>query len=396
MVDYRFKANNRFEIMTPSGFQPFGGMRCLNKTSIYTITFSNGKTLKCSDNHSFMLDGEKILASDLVIGSKISSVDNRYVDVVSIECTDMDTTLYDIVEVCGGNIFNVDGVVSHNCDFISSGYTVVDGSVLEWYNETYITEPVEKRGFDANYWIWDYPNYEKDYVVVADVARGDGADYSAFHVIDVERVEQVAEYRGKIETKQYGAFLTSVATEWNNALLVIENANIGWAVIQEAIDRNYQNLYYSYRELGYVDDDIHLRRGWDLKLKEDMVPGFSMTQRTRPLIVSKLDTYMREKSPIIHSKRLLDELFVFIWNGSKAEAQRGYNDDLVISFSTGLWVRDTALKLRKQGMDLTRSTLGSIIKSSGDRGVYSNNAYQQNPYSMKDIKGNDVDLSWLL
>ena len=150
MVDYRFKANNRFEIMTPSGFQPFGGMRCLNKTSIYTITFSNGKTLKCSDNHSFMLDGEKILASDLVIGSKISSVDNRYVDVVSIECTDMDTTLYDIVEVCGGNIFNVDGVVSHNCDFISSGYTVVDGSVLEWYNETYITEPVEKRGFDVD------------------------------------------------------------------------------------------------------------------------------------------------------------------------------------------------------------------------------------------------------
>ena len=396
MIDYNFKANNRFEIMTPSGFQPFGGMRCLNKTSIYTITFSNGKTLKCSDNHPFMLDGEKILASDLVVGSKISSVDNQYVDVVSIEYADMDTTLYDIVEVGGGNIFNVDGVVSHNCDFISSGYTVVDGSVLEWYNETYITEPVEKRGFDANYWIWDYPNYEKDYVVVADVARGDGADYSAFHVIDVESVEQVAEYRGKIETKQYGAFLTSVATEWNNALLVIENANIGWAVIQEAIDRNYQNLYYSYRELGYVDDDVHLRRGWDLKLKEDMVPGFSMTQRTRPLIVSKLDTYMREKVPIIHSKRLIDELFVFIWNGSKAEAQRGYNDDLVISFSTGLWVRDTALKLRKQGMDLTRSTLGSIIKVSGDRGVYSNNGYQQNPYSMKDIKGNDVDLSWLL
>jgi len=395
-MNYNFKVNNRFEIMTPSGFQPFGGMRCLNKTSIYTITFSNGKTLKCSDNHPFMLDGEKILASDLVVGSKISSVDNQYVDVVSIEYADMDTTLYDIVEVGGGNIFNVDGVVSHNCDFISSGYTVVDGSVLEWYKETYITEPVEKRGFDANYWIWDYPNYEKDYVVVADVARGDGADYSAFHVIDVESVEQVAEYRGKIETKQYGAFLTSVATEWNNALLVIENANIGWAVIQEAIDRNYQNLYYSYRELGYVDDDIHLRRGWDLKLKEDMVPGFSMTQRTRPLIVSKLDTYMREKVPIIHSKRLIDELFVFIWNGSKAEAQRGYNDDLVISFSTGLWVRDTALKLRKQGMDLTRSTLGSIIKISGDKGVYSNNGYQQNPYLMKDIRGNDVDLSWLL
>jgi hypothetical protein len=31
--------------------------------------------------------------------------------------------------------------------------------------------------------------------------------------------------------------LVSVATEWNNALLAIENANIGWAAIQPALDR---------------------------------------------------------------------------------------------------------------------------------------------------------------
>ena len=230
-----------------------------------------------------------------------------------------------------------------DCDFISSGYTVVEGSTLKWYEETHVKDPIEKRGFDGNYWLWDYPNYSRDYVVVADVARGDSTDYSAFHVFDVENVEQVAEYKGKIETKQYGAFLTSVATDWNNALLVIENANIGWAVIQEVIDRNYTNLYYSYRDLGYIDEDIHLRKGFDLKRKDDMVPGFSMTSRTRPLVISKLDTYMRERTPVIRSKRLIDELFVFIWSGSRAEAQRGYNDDLVISFSTGLWVRDLSL-----------------------------------------------------
>jgi len=145
-----------------------------------------------------------------------------------------------------------------DCDFISSGHTVVEGSTLQWYEETYIKDPLEKRGFDSNYWLWDYPNYSRDYVVVADVARGDSSDYSAFHVFDVETVEQVAEYKGKIDTKQYGAMLTSVASEWNNAMLVIENANIGWAVIQEVIDRNYANLYYSYRDLGYVDEDIHI------------------------------------------------------------------------------------------------------------------------------------------
>ena len=281
-----------------------------------------------------------------------------------------------------------------DCDFISSGYTVVDSSILTWYTETYVKDPIEKRGFDGNYWLWEYPNYSRDYVVVADVARGDGQDYSAFHVIDIETVEQVAEYKGKIETKQFGAMLTSIAAEWNNAMLVIENANIGWAVIQEVIDRNYQHLYYSYREVGYVDDDIHLRKGWDLKKKEDMVPGFTMSSRTRPLVISKLDTYMREQTPIIHSKRLIDELFVFIWNGSKAEAQQGYNDDLVISFSTALWVRDTALKLRQHGIDLSRIALTHISRTQGT--VYNNRMGQHNPWVIKDGRGGDLDMTWIL
>ena len=73
-----------------------------------------------------------------------------------------------------------------DCDFISSGHTVVDGPIIQWYEQTFIEDPKEKRGFDSNYWIWEYPNYSTSYVVVADVARGDGADYSAFHVLDIK------------------------------------------------------------------------------------------------------------------------------------------------------------------------------------------------------------------
>ena len=45
----------------------------------------------------------------------------------------------------------------------------------------------------------------------------------------------------KIGTKDYGNVLFSIATEYNDALLVVENANIGWAVIQQLIDRGYRN-----------------------------------------------------------------------------------------------------------------------------------------------------------
>ena len=81
--------------------------------------------------------------------------------------------------------------------------------------------------------------------------------------------------------------LYGVAAEYNNALLCIENANVGWAVIQVVLDRGYPNLFYSYKQDGYVDENIHLRKGYDLKDKQDMVPGFSTTSRTRPLLISK-------------------------------------------------------------------------------------------------------------
>ena len=43
-------------------------------------------------------------------------------------------------------------------------------------------EPIEKRGIDSNLWIWEPADYTKDYIVCADVSRGDSTDYSAFHI----------------------------------------------------------------------------------------------------------------------------------------------------------------------------------------------------------------------
>ena len=250
-----------------------------------------------------------------------------------------------------------------DCDFISSGHTVVDGAILMDY-EVKCIDPIEKRGYDNAYWVWDYPNYEKDYIVVADVARGDGGDWSTFHVIDVQDVVQVAEYKGKLPPKDFGNMLVSVATEWNNALLAIENANIGWAAIQPVLDRGYENLFYTYKDDGYVDVDVQLKKGYDMKDKTQMVPGVSTTSRTRPLMISALEMYMREKTPVIRSKRLIQELFVFVWLNGKAQSQNGYNDDLVMAFAIGLWLRDTSLKLRQQGIELHKKTLSQFQKSS--------------------------------
>ena len=115
-----------------------------------------------------------------------------------------------------------------DCDFTTSGNTVFDPELLSYYEKTFLCEPVEKRGIEGSLHIWEYPDYTRKYMIVADVARGDSKDYSAFHIIDIENAIQIGEFKAQIGTKEYGHMLVAIATEYNNALLVIENANIGW------------------------------------------------------------------------------------------------------------------------------------------------------------------------
>ena len=278
-----------------------------------------------------------------------------------------------------------------DCDFITSGRGVIDGLLLENLKESSVREPMEKRGIDSNYWIWQPPNYTKNYVVSADVSRGDGTDYSAFHIIDVESLEQVAEYKGKISTQDFGNMLVNVASEYNNALLVVENNNIGWAAIQQVIDREYPNLFYTSKDLQYVDVQHQITNKYRVQ-ERNMVPGFSTTQKTRPLIVAKLEEMFREESVVVHSQRLIDELFVFIYNGNRAEAMTGYNDDLVMSFAIALWVRDTALRLRSEGIELSKKAIQGIGQNPG---IYTSEVQKNDSWEM-DVKGEKEDLTWLI
>ena len=278
-----------------------------------------------------------------------------------------------------------------DCDFLSSGDTVFETDDMSFYEETYQRDPLERRGADGNLWIWEGVDYTKSYMVVADVARGDSTDYSAFHIFDIETCTQVAEYKGKISPKEFGNFLVGIASEYNEALLVCENANIGWATIEQILEREYRNMYYSTtNNMESVESYMH-------KFERDkLVPGFTMSARTRPLVVAKMIEYVRDKSVTIQSKRLMAEMRVFIWKNGKAQAQDRYNDDLIISCATALYVRDTALRLRQQGMDLTRAQLSSFSNlNSQNKAIMSSvGAQRENPYLTKTSYG-DEDIRWL-
>jgi len=474
--------NTKYEILTPSGWSDFDGIKTSVKSLIYHITFTDNTFIKCTDNHLIKFwDDEFIEAKYLNIGDELS---NEKI-VAEITIIEKETEVFDPINVKRKNEYYSNGIISHNCAFIegvdeiwaaaqltlatggsaillstpngvgnlfhqmcaralegtsegdglgkfnlislpwqlhperdqawrdeqtkllgpriaaqetdcsfeTSGHTVMEAEVIKYYKESMCKDPIAQAGPGGDYWYWKYPEYNTDYIITADISRGDGSDYSAFEVYDIVNNEQVAEFVGKMGTRDFGRMLCAVGHEWNQALLVPDNKNIGWDTIQEIIDKQYPNLFYSYQNDPYMDPEKHIRKNYDLKQKEDMIPGFTTTTRTRPVMISKIETYYNvDKSPIRYSRRLINQYEVFIWKDSKAQAQYGYNDDLVMCDAMVLYMRDTTMKMRQQGLELTKKAITHFGQSTP---IYISKHVGPNPWQMQ--TGQSVEsLKWLL
>ncbi len=245
----------------------------------------------------------------------------------------------------------------YECNFNTSGDTVIHPDDIQWILDSN-KEPKYKTGFDRNYWIWEEPQEGVSYLLVGDVARGDGADYSCYHVIRLDTLEVVAEYQGKPSLDMFADVLNSAGREYNNAMLVVENNNVGFSVLQKLIDKGYPNLYHSVKGTHeYVEQ--HVAEGMS-----NSVPGFTTSHKTRPLIVAKLEEFIRNKLITIYSSRTLHEIQTFIWNNGKPQAMRGYNDDLVMSLAIACWVRDTALTINSRNLEYKKAFLSSMMKTA--------------------------------
>ena len=64
-----------------------------------------------------------------------------------------------------------------------------------------------------------------------------------------------------------------------------------------------------------------------------------------------------------------------------------------MSFATGLWMRDTALRLQQQGMDLNRKALGGVAKV---KGIYTNTQEKPKEWKWNTRDTDNDDLTWLL
>ena len=215
------------------------------------------------------------------------------------------------------------------CDFISSGDTFLQPENLE-YIKNNVQPPLEKIGPDRNLWVWDKPTSDGKYVISADVSRGDGADYSAFHVIDASTLSVVAEYIGKMPPDRFAEFILETAQKYNDAVICPENNTFGYMVCMRIKETGYNRLYYGSNKTG----DLFSYTPLDI----DEVPGFSTQVKSRTQILANLEQLIRNKNIITRSQRLYDELQAFVWNGQKAQAMKDSHDDLVMALAIGSWI----------------------------------------------------------
>ena len=235
------------------------------------------------------------------------------------------------------------------CDFAASGDTFLNHADIDYIGST-VKPPIEKWGPDMAVWTWKYPLTEHKYIVSADVARGDAADYSAFHVIDVDNSEIVAEYKGKIPPDEFAILLNEVGRRYSGALICPENNTYGYALIMKLCEIGYKNLYYKSEK-----DKMAAMYGLsDIPISKI---GFTTTGQSRNQILTKLEQVIRNREITVYSTRLYEELKTFIWKGNKAQAHKGKNDDLVLSLAIGVWLYETSPVASRQSHDINKEML---------------------------------------
>jgi len=242
--------------------------------------------------------------------------------------------------------------------FIVGGDKVFTEETLEKIQNK-IREPISKNEFgNTEYkglWFFKNPIKNARYIITVDVSSGTGKDFSAIQIFDIERYEQVCEYKGHITTKNFAILIKKLALYYNEAFVVVESNSIGEAVFNE--------LYFSDDAYSFVykktktNNGITRSTGWETNVK------------TRKLIINDLIDWITSEELFkrlkIYSRRLWEELCTFIWtSGGKAEHAPGSNDDLIISMALAIHLRG---KAEHSGESFLVTEDGQIVESSKDK-----------------------------
>lgn len=200
--------------------------------------------------------------------------------------------------------------------FLGSGNTVLSVTALErieaQLRDPEYTDSLDGKEIIKGLHVFQSPMTDITYTMTVDVSSGAGRDYNTVQLFRDDTLEQVAEYKQQIDTKQFGVLIKKIAKHFNYAYVIIET-NQGMSVFNEVLldkDDPYQNVFYEFKNKVYR--------------------GLHTGPANKKLMLDEFMVTMENNDIKIYGKRTLEELQVFIWHNDKPQASRGYNDDLVL------------------------------------------------------------------
>jgi hypothetical protein len=206
----------------------------------------------------------------------------------------------------------------------------------------------------GNLRIWRMPQLNHVYVIGADIAEGvKNGCFSAASVIDINEMEQVAEYHGHIPPDEFGDSLFNLGRFYNNALLAPESwPGVGAVTMAKLVDLRYPNLWK--------------RKKSDYSYKlENQLYGWETTKRTKPILVHTLSEGIKEYKFKIRSRGLISEMKSFVYNGEAMEPQEGCYSDRVIGFGIAWYLANMFV----QDLDDSTKTFRDIYMKGNHRGT---------------------------
>lgn len=329
------KFNSRYEILTPSGFSEFDGVMKSVKEYYYKIQFTNGSVITCTEDHMFKTDKGFVKSQHLVSGSKLISKSGYYF-VSSIVKINERKEFYDALEVKSEHEYYTQSVVSHNCEFMGSSGTLIRGNKLKQL----VSRTPIRIALDGKLKQYEEPCETKSYVMVCDVSRGKGLDYSAFSVFDVSEMpyKQVATYKNNlIIPPDYADIIYRVGKMYNECSILVEINDIGGQVSDILYgDYEYENLIAT-ENGGRAGKRVSTGFGAASKTVD---LGIRTSKASKAAGCSMAKILIEGDQLIVNDQDTIAELMRFSKKGNSYEAEDGCHDDMVMGIVLFGWLAD--------------------------------------------------------
>ena len=174
----------------------------------------------------------------------------------------------------------------------------------------------------------DKDSIDHQYIILVDVAKGRGRDYSTFNIIDISATpfKQVATFRDNlISPLLFPDVIYKYANLYNKALVIIENNDAGQVVCNGIFyDLEYENVYTSN---GVKADAI----------------GVYMDKKTKKIGCSHIKDLVEQKKIDIVDAETIVEMSTFVARGQSYEAMDGMHDDLMMNLVMFGWFAATPM-----------------------------------------------------